>query len=133
MNTARIFSAAVLVLLLLGSCDSHRNLKIESNAGAEVRDWGGNIVCASTPCVMRISRETCWFFDSSSGHIILTARSRAGVSLRSMAMETCGIANGALIKFVFPASSGDVDCAVIYYEGDREIFRTRCEDSLVKE
>lgn len=133
MNEAGKFTTAVLASLFIVSCDSYRNLRIESDAGAEVRDWGGNLVCASTPCVMRVSRETCWFFDSSSGHIILTARSRAGVSLRSMAMKTCGVINGARITFVFPSVKGAMDCAVVYYDGDREVSRSGCKDSLVQE
>jgi hypothetical protein len=111
------------------SCDSYRELRIESNVQAKVHDWGGNLVCASTPCVMRVSRETCRFLDSSSGYVILTARSRDGISLRSMPITTCDITNSMLIRFLFTAEGSLPECAVILYDGDREVNRLKCKDS----
>jgi hypothetical protein len=130
MKTSNRFVIVALCVQLLFSCDSHRDFRIESSMRAEVRDWGGNLVCLSTPCVMHVSRETCWFFDSSSGYILLTAWSRTGISMRSMAIPTCSITDGMWIMYSFPRSKSARDCAVILYEGDREVSRLRCEDSI---
>jgi hypothetical protein len=123
---------AALSMQVLFSCDSYRNMPIESNMTAEVRDWGGRVICASTPCKMSVSRETCWLFDSSSGYIILTARSRDGTSMRSMPITTCEVKNSMRVKFVFPSVKNAPNCAVILYDGDKEIHRLPCKDSLEK-
>jgi hypothetical protein len=120
----------MLFSLVLCSCDSHRHLRIESNMAAEVSDWGGNRL--STPCTISISRETCWLFDSSSGYVIITARSLAGISLRSMAIPTCSVTDGMRIIFSFPHEKSAQDCAVILYDGGREVSRLSCEDALNK-
>ncbi len=39
----------------------------------------------------------------------------------------------ARITFVFPSVKGAMDCAVVYYDGDREVSRSGCKDSLVQE
>jgi hypothetical protein len=61
---------------------------------------------------------------------LLSARSRTGISMRSMAIPTCSIADGMWIMFLFPRSRNARDCAVILYEGDREVSRLTCEDSI---
>ena len=122
MKSAGRFAIIALSALVLCSCDSHRNMRIESNVRAEVIDWGGNLICVSTPCVMHVSRETCRFFDSSSGYIILTARSRTGILMRSMAIPTCSITDDMWIMFSFPGP-GMPGLPVIRYEGDREKLR----------
>ena len=123
--------AIVIVAAAIASCVSYRMMRIESSPAAEVRDWGGNLICATTPCVMRVSRETCGLYDSSKGYIILTARSSAGISMRSMAIKTCDITDDARVMFLFPGDKCDAGCSVRYYKGDREVYRTRCTESLV--
>lgn len=125
------FAAMALCAPILCACSSHVDLRIESSMPAEVRDRGGRTVCASTPCVMRVSRETCRFYDSSSGYIILEAKSRGGVTLRSMPMATCDVTDGMRLSFRFPARRGP-DCGVALYDGGSAASTLSCKDSLVK-
>ena len=132
MKALGSFVMIALFLFAHCSCDFHRDMRIESNMRAEVRDWGGNLVCLYTPCVMSVSRKACWFFDSSSGYIILTARSRTGISLRSMPIQTCSVTDDMWIMFSFPRAESARDCSVKLYDGDREVSRLTCEDDSKK-
>jgi hypothetical protein len=114
------------------SCAGYRQLGIESTEPASVVDWGGAVVCARTPCVMRVSRETCGIYDSSKGHIILTARSENGLTMVSMAIPTCDVKDGMRLRYEFPSGKGVSDCAVILLDGDREQFRLPCRETLGK-
>jgi hypothetical protein len=131
MNKHTLPVIVVLCLLTVCACDSHRGLRIESSEPAVVMDWGGRVVCASTPCVMRVSRETCRFYDSSSGYIILDAKSRGGVTLRSVPIVTCDVSDSMRLSFSFPAGKG-ADCGVVLYSGGRIASTLSCKDSLVK-
>jgi hypothetical protein len=130
--TARILPIiAALCALAVFSCDPHSDLRVVSSESAVVTDWGGKAVCDSTPCVMRVSRETCRFLDSSSGHVILEARSRGGVTLRSMPIVTCDVTDRMRLLFTFPAG-GRSDCGVALYEGNAVVASISCSESLVK-
>jgi hypothetical protein len=131
MNKQALPVIAALCALAVCSCDSHRDLRIESSEPAVVTDWGGRVVCASTPCVMRVSRETCRFNDSSSGYIILDAKSHRGVILRSMPIVTCDVSDSMRLSFTFPSGKG-ADCGVVLDDRGKEIARLSCKESLVK-
>jgi hypothetical protein len=124
--------ALCLFLPALLSCAAYRQLSIESSVPASVIEWGGNVVCAETPCVMRVSRETCGPYDSSKGHIILTARSRIGLSMVSMAIPTCDVTDGMRLRYEFPSAGNASNCGVVLYDADRERFRLSCRDALDK-
>ena len=130
MRTAGL-AAMALCATIPCACSSHVDLRIESSMPAEVSDRGGRTVCASTPCVMRVSRETCRFYDSSSGYIILEAKSRDGAVLRSMPIVTCDVKEGMRLYFRFFSGSGP-DCGVTLYEGAREEFSISCKEAPVR-
>lgn len=131
MGKSFTIACTALCALYCISCDSNRPLRIESSEPAAVKDQGGNLVCESTPCVMRVSRETCRFFDSSSGHIILEARSLHGVTLRSMPIVTCDISGKMRLVFTFP-SGGRKNCGVALYDGNTAVAGEQCRESMVK-
>ncbi|HOD15495.1 MAG TPA: hypothetical protein PK307_01160 [Spirochaetota bacterium] len=113
------------------ACSPCADLRIESNIPSTVLDRGGRTVCASTPCVMRVSRETCRFYNSSTGYIILDAASRGGVTLRSMPIVACDVTDGMRLSFMFPSVKGR-DCGVTLYGGERGEYGIPCADALVR-
>ena len=131
MRTCLTAALAALSALYCMSCDSERPFRIESSAPASVADRGGRMVCTSTPCVMRVSRETCGTIDSSSGYIILEARSQDGVALRSMPIVTCDVTASMRLKFTFPSGESN-DCGAVLYNGNAIVASVPCGGSLVK-
>lgn len=124
-------AAMALAAAVPCACSPCVDLRIESNIPSKVLDRGGRTVCALTPCVMRVSRETCRFYDSSSAYIILDAESRGGVTLRSMPIVTCDVKDGMRLSFTFPSKKGR-DCGVTMYGGERGEYSIPCADALVR-
>ena len=69
------FLPLVLILMFgLSACGGTRTFTIDSSRPARIVDDGpGCLICERTPCEHTISRETCGFFDSSSGHVLIRA------------------------------------------------------------
>jgi hypothetical protein len=84
----------LLPLLLFCSCMMVRHVVVETSLPARVTDNGGRVICERTPCTWAISRETCFGLDSSSGFVLLTARTPDGVEARSPAWRTCSLQEG---------------------------------------
>jgi hypothetical protein len=103
----RVQSALAGLGLLLGacSCASSRQVIVETSRPAEVRDHGGALICATTPCTWTVSRETCFGLDSSSGYVLLTARAADGVEAHSVAWKTCELQEGQHLRIEVPPPS----------------------------
>jgi hypothetical protein len=103
----RYRSALAGLGLLLGacSCASSRQVIIETSRPAQVRDQGGRLLCAATPCAWTVSRETCFGLDSSSGYVLLTAITADGVEAQSVAWKTCELEEGQHLRIEVPPPS----------------------------
>jgi hypothetical protein len=68
-------TAGVAVLaIIVAACASSRTVSVSSTPPARIYDNNHMcVVCEQTPCRVTISRETCFFFDSSSGYVQLRA------------------------------------------------------------
>ena len=112
---------AAAVLCLAAGCAGTRTISIDSEPPARILEGGGT-ACAKTPCEWTFSRETCWLFDSSSGHFRLVAVADDGRKLSSPMIKTCGVKKGAKVGFRFSAEH----CGVTITEAGRE-SRFGCE------
>jgi hypothetical protein len=95
---------AVLVafVLLTCSCATERHVVVDSSRPARVTDTGGRVICAATPCSWTVSRETCFGLDSSSGFVLLTARTAEGREATGPAWRTCSLEEGQHLVIDFP-------------------------------
>ncbi len=97
----------VALTLLLGcACARERHVVVESSVAARVTDHGGRLVCERTPCTWTVSRATCFGLDSSSGFVLLTARTADGVEVQSPAWRTCALEEGQHLFIDFHADAG---------------------------
>ena len=88
--------------VLLAGCASSRTMRFESSVPASVQDSGGKVLCVSTPCDWRLSRETCGFFDSSSGWLKVSGVAADGSRLDAPPLKTCAVREGTVVRFLFP-------------------------------
>ncbi len=98
--------------VLLSGCSSGRTLRFESSVQASVEDSSGQLLCAATPCAWRLSRETCWLFDSSLGYFRVRAVAGDGTRLEAPLLKTCAVREGTLVRFRFAGpgtAKGEVD------------------------
>jgi hypothetical protein len=103
-NRRTVLLPAILAVSLLG-CGGVRRITIDTTRPAKILDRGGHVVCATTPCEQRISRETCWLVDSSSGYVIFTAVAEDGVAQNSAPMKTCDIDDGERVLITLPPAN----------------------------
>jgi hypothetical protein len=96
----------LLAAVLLGACATERHVVVESSLPARVTDNGGRVVCERTPCTWTVSRETCFGLDSSSGFVLLTARTPEGVEAHSPAWRTCSLEEGQHLFIELPVAQG---------------------------
>lgn len=88
----RALICAALTLPGFFSCATQRTVRIESSRPARVLDRG-TTVCARTPCDFTYSRETCFFFDSSTGFVVLEGLDAQGNRTR-VVWVTCRAKEG---------------------------------------
>jgi hypothetical protein len=91
-----------IALLLTCSCATQRRVVVESSLPARVTDHGGRVICEATPCTWTVSRETCFGLDSSSGFVLLTARTAGGREATGPAWRTCSLEEGQHLVIDFP-------------------------------
>ncbi len=81
------------------ACTQSVTLHVTSDVPARLSHDTGS-PCEALPCELTISRETCFFFDSSSGYVALTAET-ASQRLQAPFMVTCDIPQGRRLNFQF--------------------------------
>jgi len=86
----------------LAGCGGSRTLVIRSDVPAVFDRMSGPPDCTGLECRIEISRETCWFFDSSRGYVVIQATTPTA-RLRAPALTTCDIRDGTLLTFSFTA------------------------------
>ena len=96
------FPPLLLVAMFgLSACGGTRTFTIDSSRPARIVDDGpGCLICERTPCEHTISRETCGFFDSSSGHVLIRAV-LSDLQSKIVVLVTCDIKEGQRVFFDF--------------------------------
>ena len=71
-------------------------------------DHGGHVVCRGMPCELKVSRETCFGYDSSSGYLVQHATGPDGRSADG-AWVTCDLHDGEVLRLEYGERSPPAD------------------------
>jgi len=97
----RYVGLVLVAVLELSGCGGTRSFTIESSRPAMIVDDGpGCLICERTPCEHTISWETCRFFDSSSGHVLIRAV-LPDLQSKVVVLVTCDIEEGQRVFLDF--------------------------------
>jgi hypothetical protein len=124
----RYVGLVLVATLGLPACGGARSFTIDSSRPVRIIDDGpGCLICERTPCEHTISRETCRFFDSSSGHVLIRAV-LPDLQSKIIVLVTCDIEEGQRVFFDFEQGETELSEVDEYLKRTGGI-RQRCRET----